>query len=406
MDPVPAEPETLTHAPGQLAHPGRIRCLRTTCVTSTAGNRGVVSSAIEPERYCFLSADREAAVSVIPAGRFLHIAGGILASLERRPRMIADLAAHAQRTGKTIACFAVGETDRRLLEAAGWEVSKFGEDTDIDLRTLRWSGKPYEWVRRQFNFCKRAGLVCREIVPQELDADAWQKTKDVLFEITRDDLKDRVYSNEMSLLVGKLQPDNLGRRRLFVAENEKSGAIEGFLIANPMRGGRGWAIESYRKRSTATRGAMPFLMKSAIDQFQADGAEHVSLCMLTFKDTSTFENNRSGGFLHWWLATGQRIADKVYSANGMIHFKTRFRPNLTNIYLCVTPRTSLFMALSFLHTLGAFRFSYRNIAKSAAQSVWGRLSRLWKRGAAKPEAMGDSQPDKKAETPEPELTAK
>jgi phosphatidylglycerol lysyltransferase len=352
--------------------------------------------AIEPERYCLLSSDRQAAVSVVPAGRHLHIAGGLLAPIELRPQMIAALAAHARRTGKIVACYAIGEQDRPLFEAAGWEVSKFGEETDIDLLTLRWSGKPYEWVRRQFNFCKRAGLVSREIVRQDLSPDEWREMKIVLAEITRDDLKDRVYAAEMSLLVGRLQPDNLGRRRLFVAENVNSGEIEAFLIANPMQGGRGWATESYRKRSTATRGAIPFLMKSAIDQFQADGAEHVSLCMLLWKDTQTFEKNQSGGFLHWWLATGQRIADKVYSANGMIHFKTRFRPTLTNIYLCVTPRTTLMLTLSFLHQVGAFSFSWRNVTKSLAAEC---VSRMWKRPevADKPndDMPGDERKDAK-----------
>jgi phosphatidylglycerol lysyltransferase len=338
--------------------------------------------AIEPERHCFLSADHQAAVSVMPAGRYLHVAGGILADPSRRPCMIAALAAYAKRHGKFVACYAIGEQDRPHFEAAGWEVSKFGEDTDIDLESLRWSGKPYEWVRRQFNFCKRAGLVCREIVRQDISEDAWREIKTVLAQITRDDLKDRVYATEMSLLVGKLQPDNLGRRRLFVADNTKTRQVEGFLIANPMRGGRGWAIESYRKRADATRGAMPFLMKAAIDQFQADGAERVSLCMLLWKDTGTFENNKAGGFLAWWLATGQRIADKVYSANGMIHFKTRFRPTLTNIYMCVTPRTTLLLSLSFLKTVGAFSFSWRNIAKAAWQATTERVSRLWKRGHA------------------------
>jgi phosphatidylglycerol lysyltransferase len=122
--------------------------------------------AIEPERYCYLSADRQAAVSIVPAGRYLHIAGGILAAPTRRPQMITALAEHARRTGKVVAFYAVGEQDRPFFEAAGWEVSKFGEDTDLDLNTLRWSGKPYEWVRRQFNFCQRAGLRSREIVPQ------------------------------------------------------------------------------------------------------------------------------------------------------------------------------------------------------------------------------------------------
>jgi phosphatidylglycerol lysyltransferase len=349
--------------------------------------------AVEPERHCILTADRQAAVSVILVGRGLHIAGGILAAPERRLRMILDLTEFARSTGRGVACYAVGERDRPLFEEAGWEVSKFGEDTELDLETHRWSGKPYEWVRRQFNFCVRAGLDWREIVPEDLAEGEWDRTKEVLFEILREDLRDRIYAKEMGLLVGKLQPDNLGRRRLFVAENEKTGVMEAFLVANPMDGGRGWAIESYRKRQSATRGAIPFLMKATIDKLQLEGARRVSLCMLLFKDTDTFAGNQAGGMLHWWLSFGRRIANRLYRADGMTHFKTRFRPTLTNIYLCVTPRTTLVMSLGFLWSVGAFSISAPNVLRSAGQALFGRVRGIFagRNNGAAPQSEPESE---------------
>ena len=319
--------------------------------------------AIEPERYCILAPDHSAAISVIPSGRFLHCSGGILASAEKRSLFIHRLTEWAKKSGRVVACYSIGEQDRPHFEEAGWEVSKFGEDTLLRLDSLNWSGKPYEWVRRQSNFCQRMGLVTRELHPHLMDDPTWQKIKEELFGVLRDDLKDRIYDREINLLVGKLQPDNLGRRRLFIAENKATRRIEAFIVGNPMRGGDSLALEMFRKRSDATRGAIPFLIKDVLDQLRSEGVKQASLSLLIWKGSRDYVGNRTSTVLRFGLVAGEHLGNLLYRTQGLTHFKTRFRPELSNCYLCVSTQTSILSVLSFMYTIGAFRFSIRNAIK-------------------------------------------
>ena len=317
--------------------------------------------AVESHRHCFLAPDHSAAISVIISGRNVHIFGGILAPFEARPRLIIQLREMARQSNRLINCYAIGEHDRPLFEDAGWEVTKFGEETSLKLESLTWSGKQYEWVRRQQNYCQRMGLSCREVIHQTMDSELWRKLADELFEIQRDDLKNRVYAREMNFLVGKLEPDKLGRRRLFITENQETARIEAFVVANPLRGGRGWSFEMYRKRQDAPRGSVPFLMKWIIDALKIEGVEEASLCMLLWKDSHTFVGKRTSLLARWGLVAAYHLGDAFYNTKGLTHFKTRFRPELSNCYVCVTPKITILSCINFFHTVGAFSFSFRNM---------------------------------------------
>lgn len=332
--------------------------------------------AIELDRHCFLMPDHSAAMSVIPSGKYLHISGGILASESARPQIVAQLGEYARQTKCLIACYSIGEQDRPLFEEAGWEVTKFGEDTKLSLASHSWSGKSYEWVRRQANSCQRAGLTCREVIPQEFDSASWKALTDVLFEIQREDLQDRVYPQEVNLLVGKLQPDQFRRRRLFLAEDSTTERIMAFVVANPMRGGRGWALETFRKRQDAPRGSVPFLIKWIVDLLKTEGVEEVSLCLLLWKGTVSYTGKRRSWLLYGGLWLGYHLGDLFYNTKGMTHFKTRFRPTLSNSYLCVTPKTTVFSIMNFFSVTGAFSLNPRNLLRIIWRSLTGRIGRL------------------------------
>jgi phosphatidylglycerol lysyltransferase len=325
--------------------------------------------AVESHRHCFLAPDHSVAISVVLSGRNVHIFGGILGPLESRRKMIIELVELAKQTNRVINCYAICEQDRIHFENSGWEVTKFGEDTSLKLQSLAWSGKQYEWVRRQYNYCQRMGLSCREVSQQAMDEKSWRKLTDELFAIQRDDLKDRIYSREMSFLVGKLQPDKLGRRRLFIAENRTMARIEAFVVANPMRGGDGWGFEMYRKRQDAPRGSVPFLIKWIIDVLKAEGVAEASLCMLLWKDSHTYAGKRTSPLARWGLVVAYHVGDAFYNTKGMTHFKTRFRPELSNCYVCVTPRITVLSCLNFFHTIGVFSFSFRNALRCLWQSL-------------------------------------
>lgn len=94
-------------------------------------------------------------------------------------------------------------------------------------------------------------------------------------------LSRRPQVREIGFLNGSFDPDNLGRRRLFVARSTaEGGRIDGYLLCNPARGGAEWSLQTYQQRPGAVRGTIPYLMHQALVQFQAEGIERASLCVV------------------------------------------------------------------------------------------------------------------------------
>lgn len=339
------------------------------------GNAAESYLVVEPDGQCLLLPDLQGAVAIFrhKCRKHVHVPGGLLASDENKPRLIEALKTLAA-THRTVNCYSIREEDLPFFEAAGFQITKFGEEPVLDLGRVSWSGKDYEWVRRQANFCRRNGVICQEVNPQELPPAEWEAMKAELHEILHDDLEGRPFPHQLALLEGRLYPDHLGRRRLFIARKRDQSQLEAFLIANPLRDGREWAFELYRKRKDSTRGVMPYLMKSVIDLMQEEGVEQVDLCMVPGKGTATPSHPRESRLVRFGVDNWYRRLDFFMNFQGQFYFKSRFRPRMINRYVCVTPRASLFSVLSFLRTVGAFSVNYRNLMRAIWQDLRGKRS--------------------------------
>ncbi|MEP3481667.1 MAG: DUF2156 domain-containing protein [Fuerstiella sp.] len=301
--------------------------------------------------------------SVIPNGRFWHIAGGLLASESLKPQMIRWLADVSNCQKKTLAVYNVSETDAAGFKAAGFVVNKFGEEPILNPKGLTWSGKQFEWVRRQTNFCLRAGLVVEEVC----DAKSQRRLADELQEIMVDDLSGRTFDQPLKLLEGQLNPQNLNRRRLFVVKN--ADRIEGFLACSPIDSGRSWAFESYRKRKDAVRGATAFLFRSAIDQLGQEGCEQISLCLVPGRNVMDAAIEPGDRRIQWMMSMWFGRLDFMFNVQGQDHFKSRFRPRYVDRYLCVAPGSSVSSLMSFLKTTGATSASWKNMGKELWKTI-------------------------------------
>lgn len=303
-------------------------------------------------------------MSVIADGDFWHIAGGILAPAPLKLEMISWLRDISLSHGKTIAVYNVSQTDALRFLEEGFVVNKFGEEPILDLRDLNWSGGKFEWVRRQTNFCTRAGLEIEEVV----NVNQLTSIAETLVEIMAEDLSDRTLDKPLRLLEGEFDPHSLLRRRLFLARNA-TGEIEAFLACSPLDSGRGWAFETYRQRKTATRGVIPFLFRAVIDELKKSGVEHVSLCLVpgrNVKDAMIQSGDwRIEKTLHLWY----HHLDFLFNAKGQDHFKSRFRPNYVDRYLCVAPRNSLRSLWSFLKTTGTIHCNWTNLSRQLGRSL-------------------------------------
>ncbi len=302
---------------------------------------------------------RRGVVSVLADGRYWHIGGGLVAPETVKPEMIQWLRQLSREFRKTIAVYNVPEDEAVRFQQAGFVVNKLGEEPIVDLGHIDWAGKPFEWVRRQTNFCQRAGLTVQEVVGKRNQ----QRLARSLLEITNDDLRDRTLDRPLKLLEGQFTPHALQRRRLFVARNERRGQVEAFLACSPMNGGREWAFETYRKRRDATRGATAFLFRSVIDQLQDEGADRASLCLVPGRGVTNDAVGNGYRHIEAALSLWFNRLDFLFNAKGQDHFKSRFRPRYESRYLCVAPGCSVGSFWSFLKVTGALKPNLPNMIR-------------------------------------------
>src|SRR5690606_3538473 len=154
----------------------------------------------------------------------------------------------------------------------------------------------------------------------------WEQTLEEVISICREGLALRPQAEELKFFDGRIGAHELGRRRLFVARSDEGrGRIEGFVICNPMRGGRAWSTEIYRHRNDAVRGTVPFLFHHLILALQAEGAEQVNLCLVPARNAQTPLPGDNPA-IRCALGIAQKYFRPVFNLQGIDHFKSRFRP--------------------------------------------------------------------------------
>lgn len=234
-------------------------------------------------------------------------------------------------------------------------VNKFGEEPILDLAQVNWSGKKHEWVRRQSNYCLRANVDITEITHPEKQ----QALAETMTSIISEDLSGRTLDKPLRLLEREFKPHDLQRRRLFVARTA-AGHVEAFLACSPIDAGRSWAFETYRKRKDATQGVTAHLFRTVIDRLKDEGENQVSLCLIPGRNVATSAIEGGDWRIQKTLSLWFNRLDFFFNAKGQDHFKSRFRPDYVDRYLCVTPRHSVTSVWSFMKTTGAMKFNVRN----------------------------------------------
>ena len=325
----------------------------------------------EPGWEHFWSAGRHGMVAVARQGRHLFSSGGLLAPPERQEDLLRQFVAYAAAGGYATTFFNICEDHLPLFRRFGFQATKWGEEAVIDLPQCRWSGKRYEWVRRQTNFCRRQGLECLECHPDEFSAAQWDGLAAELTEVSNLFLAGKPQLREMRFLQGGFDVRRLGRKRIFVARGD--GRIEGFLACNPCGGGT-WVIETCRQRPDAVRGTTAFMIHQAMRHFQAEGAPRASLCLLPGLRCSTPLPGDSP-LVRWGLAIGTGRFCPAYETAGAYHFKSRFRPRFEGRYLCVRPRMTLGTALAFIRLMGVMKLDLGKLVNLALGRWKKRVSR-------------------------------
>ena len=348
--------------------------------------------AIEPGREYFWSASGRGALAYVRRGKYLHASGGLLADDEDKEPLLAELLAYAASRRLVVNFYNVTPDDLPLFRSYGFQITKWGEEAVVHLGHCTWEGKAYEWVRRQSNYCQRQGLVFTECAASETTAEAWAELMGQLCEVYPAPLATKPQTAEVRFLEGNFDPTCLGRKRIFVARSEEgAGRIEGFLVCNPAQEGRLWVFETYRHRPDAPRGTVTFLMHQAIQVLEREGVAAISLCMVPGLRCGERMPHDSP-LVRRSLAIATRYFNFIFDIAGMYHFKTRFRPQFEDRYLCAHPRVTLGGAWSFIQILGVLNLSPAKLLRVAADRWRKSSARATMPGVPTPAGLPSAEP--------------
>jgi phosphatidylglycerol lysyltransferase len=343
---------------------------------------------VELNRQYFWGSNRSGLISFVRQGRYAFVIGGMLGPPERWSDLLAEFLEFCKARRWRPGFFNVDAEQAAVFREAGFEVTKAGEDAIIDLAGRTWKGKDFEWVRRQSNFCQRQGLVVSEVTAESCSPSERAAIMEETQAISRDFLRSKPHGGQMRYFVGKFNPANLGRRRLFIARAEKgAGRIEGFLLANPAYGGDLWAFEMFRQRHDAVRGVVPFLMHQAMLAMQKEKTPRASLCMIPALNCQAPLEGDSK-LLRWFMRMS-RYLGPIYDLSGMYHFKSRFRPRFEGCYFAAYPKATLWMLRASLMVWGADRINPFRLAIRLVKHFFRRKSRATLAQPVTEEAAGE-----------------
>ena len=331
--------------------------------------------ATEPGRLSFWSRQGLGLISYFRRGRYILVGGGLIAPDEHKETLLKEFVEQTKRDNLRAAFLNISEEDVPLFRQYGFRVTKWGEEPLLDLRTLSWSGKSYEWVRRQSNYCLRNGVVASEVRQRDLDPAEWERTMAEVREIGVQSLSKKAQPKGMRFLEGCIDEHELGLRRLFIARSDQGrGRIEGFVICNPLRNGTAWSTELYRHRVDSVRGTVAFLFHHLIEQMRVEGVERVQLCVDPARNCST-PLPGDGPLVRLSLSWSQKYFGFVFDFAGVHHFRSRFRPYYANRYVCAQPGAPFALLRTFFKATGCFQLHYTNLLRICLDRIRKRVSR-------------------------------
>lgn len=307
---------------------------------------------LERDRQFFFNSERTGVVSFESWRNNVYVVGGLIAAKEDRASLLAEFIAFAQSRRWRVHFLNIMAGDVPLFREYGFQLSKTGEEPLIDLRTATWAGKDFAWVRQQENASSKAGVEFREVDVAILEPAERNRLAAELREVSDLHVNGTVYGRELGLMVGKLDVEEMFRKRLFVAE--RAGKIEAFVVSTPSHGGRVWSVETYRRRPDSPRGVITFLVVRMARQMREEEVDYLSLCQcpaLRCGGNALAESplvKRSMNL--WWTTTPW-----FYDARRLYHFKSRFRPVYRECHIAVLPRAEFIPMFMFSVKWGVVR---------------------------------------------------
>ncbi len=235
----------------------------------------------------------------------------------------------------TVCFYSATETAREIGEEFGWHSVQVAEETYLPLGHLAFTGKKYQDIRTAGSRAAREGITAEWMT----FPDAPWTITDQITAISEEWVATKGLPEMGFTLGGVDELDDRSVRCLIAIDT--AGTIHGITSWLPVySGGRpiGWTLDYMRRRSTGFKGVMEFLISTAALQFQAEGAQFVSL---SGAPLARAQHGAASTLLQRLLDRTGNSLEPVYGFRSLLAFKAKFQPVYRPIYLLYPEAASL-----------------------------------------------------------------
>ncbi|WP_147290335.1 bifunctional lysylphosphatidylglycerol flippase/synthetase MprF [Lentzea flaviverrucosa] len=237
--------------------------------------------------------------------------------------------------GWTPCLYSVGAETRAAVEEIGWSAVQVAEDTMIELDELSFTGKKWQDVRTALNKAAKAGITAEWCTY----ADAPYAITDQIRSISAEWVADKGLP-EMGFTLGGLEElAGDGVRCLLAVDGDRT--VHGITSWLPVYADGevvGWTLDFMRRRSHGFRGSMEFLIASAAQQLQAEGARFLSLSGAPLARLDRGERPRA---LQRVLDFTGQVLEPVYGFRSLFAFKAKFQPTYQPMFMAYPDSAAL-----------------------------------------------------------------
>ena len=203
--------------------------------------------------------------------------GGAFADPADQPALLDSFVEFASARRRRVVAVQLMRPDAELYAGHGFTVNQFGADYARALPEFNLRGKKHMQLRNKVSRARRAGV---SVVEEHLgspvleaglrDVDqAWLRSKGR-------------HTKELRFMVGERGGAAQHLRRLFVARDE-AGRVTAYVSFSPAYGSRsGWLHDLSRRRPDAPPGVLELIVVTAVEAFQAEGAQFLHFGLTPF----------------------------------------------------------------------------------------------------------------------------
>ncbi len=240
----------------------------------------------------------------------------------------------AQQSGKQLVILGASPAVKERAERLGYGSLQVGAEQFFDLHQFTTKGKRGEKVRLACNHARRLGAEAREFFPTRVESD-----RRAMLEVEERWKGAReARRNDSFLRTAPLE--NAAYRRYFAVEMPSQDGrklMQSFLVCSPVSA-RGWYLQDLVRLPDAPRGATELVSMTAMQTFQREGFDFVSMGivpMLETEPTRSEPRGLSSMAARWCI---ERF-NHLYRFAGLRQFRAKFAATTCEaVYVAHWPR--------------------------------------------------------------------